>query len=356
MKPKTIALVIPSLAVGGMERVMSELANYYAEHTSHDIHLIKYTKGENGYEIHPRVKVYEPSFQHRDYSFLLRSIKIGIYYRKLINRIKPDAILGFGDKYNAFTILYALGSSAKIFISNRMNPNLSNGRFIDILNKLSYPLAAGLIAQTVTAKNVFTKKYKTSKIAVIGNPFQLTDKMTNGAKKKVIINVGRFDDQKNQDLLVRYFNELDIKNWKIYFLGDGHKRAGVEDTVKVYGQEENVKLLGNVTNIQDHYNEAAIFAFTSTSEGFPNALGEAMASGCACISFNCIAGPSDLIDDGINGFLVKPFDHEEYKKKLKMLIDDSDLRREFGMKARDKMKIFSSDKVAEKYLEFILED
>ena len=79
-----------------------------------------------------------------------------------------------------------------------------------------------------------------------------------------------------------------------------------------------------------------------------------MAAGCACISFDCEAGPSELIDDGINGFLVPIGVHEQYKEKLQQLIDNDKLRRKFGNNAKEKMEKFRMDNIANQYLDFIL--
>lgn len=118
------------------------------------------------------------------------------------------------------------------------------------------------------------------------------------------------------------------------------------------GVEDRVLFWGEVSHIEEYYQRSDIFAFTSISEGFPNALGEAMAAGMACISFDCEAGPSDLIVDGENGFLIPENDHERYISKLKLLINNESIRKKLGKKAKLKASEFSFEKIGHQYFNF----
>jgi GalNAc-alpha-(1->4)-GalNAc-alpha-(1->3)-diNAcBac-PP-undecaprenol alpha-1,4-N-acetyl-D-galactosaminyltransferase len=80
--------------------------------------------------------------------------------------------------------------------------------------------------------------------------------------------------------------------------------------------------------------------FASLSEGFPNALAEAMSFSLPSIAYNCIAGPSDLIEDGVNGYLVPLNNKIEYKEKFEALLSDKELRTKMGTIARQSIKNF----------------
>jgi len=117
---------------------------------------------------------------------------------------------------------------------------------------------------------------------------------------------------------------------------------------------EKVKFWGKQSDVNQFYSVAKIFAFTSESEGLPNALLEALAAGVACISFDCIAGPRDLIIDGENGFLVKMYDCQDFISKLNMLIQSEEVREKFSQNARKKAEEFNINIIGEKFYNFLL--
>lgn len=117
---------------------------------------------------------------------------------------------------------------------------------------------------------------------------------------------------------------------------------------------DRVVLAGNRSDVEKFYLESKIFAFTSSSEGFPNVIGEALSAGLPTIAFDCIAGPSEMIGDGENGFLVPVFDDELFRQRLQTLVYNEELRVEMGKKARESMKKFSVELIGQQYLNFIL--
>ena len=100
---------------------------------------------------------------------------------------------------------------------------------------------------------------------------------------------------------------------------------------------------------------AQIFAFTSLSEGFPNALAEGLAAGCACISYDCPTGPAELIQHGQNGLLIDLGDESAYRKNLEVLMSDSSLRERLSTRARVEIQQFDESKLLPQFGRLVLE-
>jgi GalNAc-alpha-(1->4)-GalNAc-alpha-(1->3)-diNAcBac-PP-undecaprenol alpha-1,4-N-acetyl-D-galactosaminyltransferase len=352
-KLEKLIYILPGLSPGGMERVMSELVNYSAEE-GFDVCLILLSRKPRFYDIHPAVKIYEPSFHISQMSRIIFQLRDFLYLRKQLKRLPGKRALAFGGKYNAFVLLASLGTGVEVFISDRSRPGISYGTFLDLINPRVYRLSKGIIAQTHKAKYYLQKKTGHKAIEVIPNPIRTLDHTDEIMREPIILNVGRFISSKHQDWLVDYFTELNISPWKLVFLGDGPTFDQVRSDSTAKFASYPIDFKGSVKNVDEYLMKASIFAFTSTSEGFPNALAEAMAAGCACISFDCEAGPSELIDDTINGFLIREGDHEGYKHRLKQLMEDEELRLRLGEAAREKIAMFSIGKVGRQYVDFLM--
>lgn len=350
---KRIALVISSLTSGGAERVMSELANYFVNKPDVEIHLIILIRKEKFFEIDKRVKIYEPDFDYKKYSRPIFTLKILKYLRSTLKLIRPDTCLSFSGRYNSFALIAAYGLGLKVFISDRSRPGISYGKLLDFINPILYKTATGIIAQTSKAKDFAYQQTHHKNIRVINNPIR-TLKKVNVERQNIILNVGRFIPSKKQELLIEIFSRIKAPEWKLQFLGDGERYEAAKKKAEKLGVADRVLFEGMQRNIDKYYFGAKIFAFTSVSEGFPNALGEATAAGLASISFDCNAGPSDLIDDGKTGFLIPMNQEEVYENRLQELIDNATKRTDFGKYAEIKAERFSLDYIANQYFDFIL--
>ena len=116
---------------------------------------------------------------------------------------------------------------------------------------------------------------------------------------------------------------------------------------------DRVEFVKGTKDVAEYYSKAKIFAFTSTTEGFPNALGEALSTPLASISYDCVAGPADLIEDGVNGFLIKEMEHQDYINKLRLLMNNDEQRVQFETEAAKKIQKFNINSIGNLVYDFI---
>ena len=107
----------------------------------------------------------------------------------------------------------------------------------------------------------------------------------------------------------------------------------MQNQIEKRGLKNEIQICPPTKNILDIYSNASIFCFTSQYEGFGMALIEAMASGMACVSFNCPCGPSDIIEQGKNGFLIEASDFHKFAHYITELMRHEELRKLIGKNA-----------------------
>ncbi|MBN1185301.1 MAG: glycosyltransferase, partial [Bacteroidales bacterium] len=110
---------------------------------------------------------------------------------------------------------------------------------------------------------------------------------------------------------------------------------------------------GKQSDVEEYYLKSKIFAFTSSSEGFPNAIGEAMAAGLPVVAYDCDAGPSEMVTDEDTGFLIPLFDDETFRAKLELLIEKPDLRQQLGENGSEYISKFNIRSIGDKFYQFI---
>lgn len=347
-------IIIPTLKQGGAERVSSELASHFSN-KGVEVHLVLLAQADNFYEVANSVHIHRLGFvNHGKLKKVISEIKVFFKLRSLLRQYKPDSVLSFMDKFNIFTILASFFLNLKVFISDRSNPNLKLSPLILVSKKIIYPLSCGIIAQTALAKNTLLDITNHKNIVVIPNPVKEVRLFPNIKKEKIILNVGRLVDEKGQKYLLEAFSKLNLQDWKLVILGEGPLRKDLENLILTLGLTNNVVLPGAVNNVDEWFAKSSIFAFTSISEGFPNALIEAMAAGLPCVSFDCEAGPRDIIKNGINGFLVEERNISELVEKIQSLIDDPILSEKISKNAINVRERYNLNSIGSKYFSFII--
>jgi glycosyltransferase involved in cell wall biosynthesis len=166
-------------------------------------------------------------------------------------------------------------------------------------------------------------------------------------KKKQLLYVGRLESRQKAPLrLLKIWEKIYKKHqdWELVMVGDGDAKEPMERYVKRH-RLVRVNFVGNKQNVIDYYRKASILCMTSNYEGWPMVLPEGMVNGCVPICFNSFGAATDLIDDGINGFLIPPFNLDDYARKLSELMADKNKIIVMGKKSQEKVKSYTVNNI-----------
>ena len=340
-----LCLVCISLRAGGTERVVSKVANHLSQ--KHAVSILLLSRTTPFYKACSNVSILRPQLERRSEAGWRWYPRMLGYLWQSLRSSDPDLVLCFGEPIAPSVLSVARAQGRRVMVFNRASPLTSLRGKRGLLNPFTYPLAARVVVQTQHAIDLMQARYRFCRFGVLPNPIDIPDRVPPMAQRhRRVINIGTLGGKKNQKELIRIFASIESQTeWTLDLVGDGPDRKALEQLIQTLELKESVRLLGRQSNVDALLHDSSIFAFTSLTEGFPNALAEAMAAGCACISYDCPTGPSELIEHGVDGFLVDPGDEAEYRRLLQRLIDEPDLREKFSRNARESMKRFEAGTV-----------
>ena len=351
MKKKKISFIIGALKAGGAERVITNLSNKLVE--KYEVHIICLAKNDPFYKLNSNIKLFYCNEQFQPSSNILQGIKSNYALYKTISyylkKEKIDLFIGFITSANILAILASRKNNIPCIISERNFPKKSNTQLQwRVLRKLLYKKAEYLVVQTDDMKRQFEHIINKNKIVILRNPIapELTNaRNINKKKENLILNVGSLTNQKAQDVLIKAFANINSSNWKLIIIGKGHKQKEYEKLIKSLKLDNKINLLGQTKDIAHYYNKSKIFAFTSVFEGSPNALIEALHFGLPSVSTDCPTGPSELIKDGQNGYLIPINDQKQLEVRLTELMTDEKLREKFSLNALKSVTSFEAEPI-----------
>ena len=320
---------------------MTTLANNFIK--TYEVSIITFISTPPFYDIDKRINVIPCFDEIKHSSNPLQAIR-GNYrlFKKIDNIVKNnefDLLISFMTTANVLGTGIGKLNRIPVIISERTNPyHQKLSPFWQLLRKISYRYSDILVVQTETIRKFFDGKIDGKKLMILPNPIsnESTQKriLNNWFEKKnIILSVGRLIPSKAHDMLIRAFAQTNHKGWELWIAGNGPEYDKLKKLINELKVADQVKLLGLVKDTPTLYNTSKIFAFSSTYEGFPNALIEAMHFGLACISTDCPTGPAELIKDGENGFLVPMNDIKAMGEKLTILMEKPSKIEEFGKKS-----------------------
>ncbi|MGG9960056.1 glycosyltransferase family 4 protein [Ferruginibacter sp. SUN106] len=361
MNAKNILFIIPAMQQGGAERVLSLMANYWAEKAC-TVSIMVFNEKRSFYQLHPGVNFYllnSAANSFGVFNFIINNFKRAKNYFKYIKQINPDIIISFTDNANVYAVLYNRFKKKPLIIAQRTNPYYNTlPRFIRFLPRQIYKRAHAMVVQTLQTIDIYQNlKIPLPKIVkVIYNPLNeaIYKPRPEVKRTNIILAVGRlYNRDKHFDKLIDIFHATGDHQWQLHIAGEGPDRKILEDKIKLLQLSDKILLLGSISDLAPLYQTARIFVMTSEFEGFPNALCEAMANGCACISYDCATGPAEVIKNNSNGILIAPGKQAEFTRQLNDLMNDDNRIEQFSKAASNLREVLNEKKIMQQWEELI---
>jgi glycosyltransferase involved in cell wall biosynthesis len=348
-----LALIVPSLGGGGAERVMATLANAWAAR-GNEVSLITLSSaGNDRYALDRTVRRVALDMAGRSSNpvqALGRNLMRVRALRRAIKAAGPDAVISFVANTNALAMLAATGLRMPVIVTERQFAGAEPSRLVwTLLRGLLYRRAAMVVAQTRRCADELEARVGRA-VKVIPNPVapcaggSFPDAMgVADGRTHTLLAVGRLVPAKGFDLLIEAFARVAQRHpgWRLEILGEGPWRETLAQAVAAHGLETRIAMPGFSPQVRQAMRRADLFVLSSRFEGLPNALLEAMAEGTACVSFDCTAGPRELITHGGNGWLVPPEDVDGLAAALDTLMRDDALRACLATRAREVCNLYS---------------
>lgn len=370
MRNIKIAYCLPSLYIsGGMERVLTIKANYFADILGYEIYIIL-TDGKDKqlyYPLSPKIHVINLNLNFDELwnkpllqKALIYFSKQRLYKKKLTKclfQIKPDITVSMLRREINFINSIQDGSIkiGEIHVNRNNYRDLAEESGAIFIKKFISKLWIKQLVNELKKLSVFVsltnedkaKWIELNNIKEINNPLSFFPDKVSSCSNKEVIAVGRYVYQKGFDLLIDTWGIVSKKHpdWILKIYGEGDRKKYLDRTKELNIQQSCI-LEPAITDIVNKYIDSSIFVLSSRYEGLPMVLGEVMSCGVPPVAFTCPCGPKDMIKDGIDGLLVENGNIQELADKICYLIEHEDIRKEMGKQARINSERFKIENIA----------
>jgi len=335
----------------GTERVTTVLANELANR-GNDVHIITLTCANVYFELNPKIKVFTlgvstelkfallyPYFVFKLYSLIVRH-KYTVFINVCVIMISASWFIRFVKR-------------CKIMSWEHFNLNVTPRLFISALTrKLALNLSSKFVVLTHKDADYYQKRLgDKSKIACIPNPITIASEHKSDLSVKKVLAVGRYTAQKGFDLLLDAWEIVCRENreWQLEIVGDGEDKKILIGRAARLNISDRVVFRPPVKDIVEVYKEASVYVLSSRFEGMPLVMLEAMSMGLPVIAFDCEFGPSQLIKNDCNGYLIEKENVGKLAEALINLINDPLKQSQFSKYNIEFSKTLSIENIADKW-------
>lgn len=265
--------------------------------------------------------------------------------RRLARQVKPDVALGFMSATNVILLAALAGTRIPVVVAEHTDPLRADpGRIWRLGRRCLYPRAAALVLLSEGMRKAFSNRVT---VEVFPNPViepAGSDRELPRPGRKRLVAVGRLHPAKRFDLLIEAFAAADLAGWELVILGEGSERRNLEDLAVKLGLGDRFALPGYREDPFPVYRGANAMALSSSVEGFPVAMIEAMACGLPVIATDCSPAISEILEGGRLG-TVAPLSRTAFKEELARFLHDEDGQQRLSSVSRQVINRFRPESV-----------
>lgn len=371
-KLKIVYLTPALYMAGGVERVLTLKANYFAEQFGYDITIIL-TEGKEKplfYPLSPKIKVINLDINFEKLWTCSFIKKIFVYlkkqrlYKKRVEvelmRIRPDITISLLRREINFINDIKDGSrkigELHINRANYRNFEANNSNFVkNLLAKFWMKSLVGKLKR-LDRFVVLTNDDKLSwtelnNVEVIPDPLSFVPSRFSQQTEKRVLAVGRYSHEKGFDLLLKVWSLVEKKHpdWRLDIFGDGDKTQYEQQRCDLAIDINRCGLHGRTEDVESEYVNSSILVCSSRFEGFGLVMVEALACGLPVVSFNCPWGPRNIVKHGEDGLLVESGNAEALADSLSRLMVDESLRCTMSQAGMENVKRFNMEQLADRW-------
>lgn len=346
--------------VDGGLKVAVNLANELSD--KYEVHLVSIVATEECFfDLRSNVKY--KNLSREKLSMQKHFLKSVLLLREYIKKHDIQIVFGIGMSMNGIGLSSTIGLNAKFISCDHTNSIVDTDMAIKRVQRyMAAKFADKIITLTDADRNNYISKYNINpqKVEFIYNWINSINSVEKyNVNSRKLVTVGRFDKQKGYDYLskvtVNVLSKYPDWQWDIYGSGDDKIKEELVEQFNIGEVLSQVNFMGNVKGIDNIYPNHGIYVMTSRYEGLPLVLLEAKQYGLPIVSFNCPTGPSEIVIDGENGYLINDFDIEEMSNKICKLIEDKELRGRFSENSLNDTEKFSKERILQQWIHLIEE-
>ena len=361
-----VLYVFHSLAQwGGIERILVDKMNYLASLLGYEVYMLTTDQGTNPLPfqlskgVHYKdlgIRFYQ-RYRYRGTERLIKTYQLKARFRRLLFEqlqiIQPNVIVCTTSTYIDLDVLTQIKGTIPLVVESHSicQRTFGQGGFLYFCKDffLRRALKKAELVVTLTEQDAVDWRKYGLKICVIPNMIQLNQGICSDLCQPHVIFVGRLDYQKRPMIMIHIWQRVFSRfpDWHLDIYGEGEQRQEIEDVATVLGM--NIHVHRPTAQIFDCYRQSSILASTSLFEPFGLVIPEAMSLGLPVVAFDCPFGPSEIITDGVDGFLVKDGDEVAFANRLSLLMSDKSLRLLMGKSASLKARHYSAECIMPKW-------